>query len=76
MNFPEKLTTFLNEQIYDSGNDVHAINDDQCDGFTWIIIPKGLTNWIVLVQWYEGSDDFEIINLQGRTLEYVADLVK
>ena len=71
--FPEKLQQYLNEQIIE-GSDIHIVNENLCDGYNWVIIPKNLANWVVLVQWYEGSDTFALINLQGRTLQYVKDL--
>ena len=71
--FPEKLQQYLEDQTFE-GNDIHVVNDSQCDGYTWVVIPKDLNQWVVLVQWYEGDDNFDLINLQGRTLKYVQNL--
>jgi hypothetical protein len=49
--FPENLMKFLNDQTMD-GNDVHSVNDDKCDGYTWVIIPKGLQDWVIGLLWY------------------------
>ncbi len=70
---PEKLQNYINEQMFENST-IHMVNDKESDAFTWIIIPAVLKNWIILVQWYPGEDSFNIVNLQGATIDYLKQL--
>jgi len=67
--FPVKLTEYLQEQMME-GHDVHYIAEPKSDALTWVIIPT-LEDWVIICQWYEGSENYDLINLQGCELEYV-----
>lgn len=57
---PKKVIDYLTDQITEGS----TIIPTSCgDGLMWIIKPAELTDFIVLVQWYEGQDDFSLVNL-------------
>lgn len=75
--YPQSLIEYLQEQDAE-GNEIFTSYTE--DGTMFIVKPTGLENWIVVVEWYPGSDDFQIVNVSGkafrRLFSVMFDLVK
>lgn len=65
MKLPEALQSFLNDNL-DEGADISCTSAG--DAIMWIIQPEVLSQFYVLVTWYEGSDEFSYINLTGKAV--------
>ena len=70
--YPQKLIDFLTEQEAE-GNEIFTSRTE--DGTMWIIKPNA-KQWLVLVEWYEGQDDFQYINLCGKAWERLKRTMK
>ena len=60
--YPEKLTTYLEEQIVEDNEIITTPTDD---GRMFFIPQKGLNGWIVVIEWCFGDDDFQLVNITG-----------
>ena len=73
MPYPEKLLEYLKE-MEEEGNEIFTTQIH--DGAMWIIPVEELENWIVLITWYEGNDDFNMVNLCDKAYDRLFKIMK
>lgn len=61
--YPKKLVDYLTEQEAEGSTIITTHADDAA---TFFVIPTGLTEWVTVVQWYEGMRDFSLVNINGK----------
>ena len=61
--YPNDLVNFLVEQESD-GNEIITTQIE--DGTMWIIPQRGLSEWVIVITWYEGQKDYQMINVCGK----------
>ena len=71
--YPASLIKYLKEQESE-GYDITLTHT--MDGSMWIIQPTILGEWLTLVEWYEGQDTFDVVNLCGRAFGRVFKMMK
>ena len=62
-NYPQRLLDHLYEQDIE-GSEVFTTYTE--DGTMFIIKHKGLGKWLTVIEWFNGSDDFQLINVCGQ----------
>lgn len=63
--YPKALVDYLTERESE-GSEIFTT---QCeDGTMWIIKTNGLENWYILISWYEGDRDYNMVNLCGKSV--------
>jgi hypothetical protein len=66
MKYPQKLIDFLADQDTEG----HEIFTTQIvDGTMWIIPFHDLEEWVVVVTWYDGEEDFSLVNICGKAFD-------
>lgn len=71
--YPKKLIDYLTKQEVE-GSEIFTTKTE--DGTMWIIKPNGLEQWLAIIEWYEGQDDFQLINLCGKAWERLKRTMK
>ena len=66
---PPKLAKYINEQVMDSV----VTHIDGGDAFLWYIYKPDI-EWVILVQWYPGSEEWDIVNLPKDCVDKVVQL--
>jgi hypothetical protein len=64
--YPKALTEYITEQESEGSEIFTTFSEDET---IWLIVPKGLENWIIVVSWTPGFDEFFIVNITGRALD-------
>lgn len=63
---PEKLEDYLND-LTDEGHIIHRMSS--VDSYSWVV--KFQENWIILIQWFPGSSDYDIVNINSKLYEFL-----
>lgn len=61
--YPEKLLDVIFEHIEDGSEVTTSQNEDTT---LFIIRPASLDQWVVLVEWYDWSEDFSVTNVCAK----------
>jgi hypothetical protein len=64
--YPQNLMDYLTEQEYD-GNEIFITHTN--DGVAFIIPQKSFHKWVVYIEWYNGQDDFELVNITASAFD-------
>ena len=70
--YPEKLIEYLEECV---SEDYDIFTTSAEDATCWIIKPN-LDKWYVVITWYEGEEDYSLINLTGKALDRMIKFFK
>lgn len=69
---PQSLTDYLLEQLED-GKKITSCT--WTDGQAWIVECPNI-NWIILIQWVYGADDWGVVNLNGSLAKHLRQSLK
>lgn len=61
--FPKKLQHYLMEQVHEGSTIIPTFGNDS---YMFVIRPKDLKDFIVLIEWYEGEENFSMVNISGK----------
>ena len=62
--YPKRLIDYLTE-MESEGHEI--ITTHVVEGTMWIIdCREQMEDWLILVQWYEGNEDFDTVNINGK----------
>ncbi len=64
--YPESLVDYLTDR---SSEGCEIFTSYGADSTIWIIKEVALGEWIVLVEWYEGCEDYSCINITGAAFD-------
>jgi hypothetical protein len=64
--YPQNLIDYLTEQESE-GNEIFITHTN--DAVAFIIPQKGLDKWVVYIEWYNGQDGFELVNITASAFD-------
>jgi hypothetical protein len=70
--WPTKLVEYLAEQDID-GKEVFT--SQICDGTVWFI-PEPNMEWITIITWYDGEENFNMVNVTDKGLLRLHKIMK
>lgn len=64
--YPKDLIEYLTEEEAE-GAEIFATQSE--DATCWILKPSNLPDWYVVITWYEGQEDYSMVNITGKALK-------
>lgn len=71
--YPENLINFLTEQESE-GSEIFTTSTE--DSTMFIIKPENLDKWVVLIEWFEGSEEYSTVNIYGKAFDRLKRVMK
>ena len=71
--YPQELVDFLTEQ---EGEGSEIFTTQNSDSTVWIIIYPSLKDYVSIIEWYQGEDTYNHVNLMGKALKRFKLVVK
>ena len=71
--YPQELVDFLTEQ---EGEGSEIFTTQNSDSTVWIIIYPSLKDYVSIIEWYQGEDTYNCVNLMDKALKRFKLVVK
>lgn len=70
--YPEKLIDQLTEW---ESEGAEILITQGSDSTVFIVKFEGLDKWIVVAEWHDGQDDFDLVNITGKAFKRVHNMI-
>ena len=71
--YPQDLVDYLTEQESE-GNEIFITQND--DSTIFIVVQKDLKDWYSIIEWYEGEDKYNHVNICGKAVSRFRKVLK
>lgn len=71
--YPKALIEFLTEQECE-GNEIFTTQNE--DSVIWIVVQRDLPDYYSILEWYEGDETYNHINLCGKAIKRFRNILK
>lgn len=73
LELPKKLIQYLTDQMAEGNTITTTYNDES---IIYIVTYSNLESYVTVVEWYEGQDDYDIVNINGEAFKKLPKIMK